>query len=333
MVGINRLLACPICRRNLSIMDDVARCNVCGINYYKRGNVFSFICREMYQADEEYLAALQIIDFWGKGWEKRLAEPEHDYIFLLDHGGIKTYVEDDVRWQNEHDFLMTHELDLQNIEGKTALNIGCGAGTESLILAYYGAHCIGMDITAQAANAADCLIKKSGGRGGGLQGDARFLPLKTDSIDLIYSSGVLHHSPNIRCSVEEIHRVLRPGGHAYVMLYATWSLMFMQQRMIGLLKGYLSGAKQDIYMAESTELAWQTEARKNPRTDTFTKAACSELFRNYKNVCIRKGGFSLSQIAKIGKIIPPGRLDWFSKKYLHFLEPHAGACLFIDAEK
>jgi len=82
-------------RSNLSIMDDMARCNACGINYYKKGNVFSFICRAMYQepgpplqSDEEHETAVRIVDFWGKGWEKRLAEPEHDYIFLLDHDEI-----------------------------------------------------------------------------------------------------------------------------------------------------------------------------------------------------------------------------------------------------
>jgi hypothetical protein len=103
--------------------------------------------------------------------------------------------------------------------------------------------------------------------------------------------------------------------------------------MIGILKGCLSREQQNRYMAESGERDWQTESRKNPHTDTFTKAECSELFSNFKNVRIRKGSFSLSQIAKIGKIIPPERLDRCSKKYLRFLEPHIGACLFIDAEK
>jgi ubiquinone/menaquinone biosynthesis C-methylase UbiE len=333
MDNINQLLVCPICHGNLSAVDDIARCNACGINFYKNKNIFSFICREMYQSDEEYRNAIQIIDFWGKGWEKRLAEPEHKYIFLLDQQGIKNYIEDNVNFQKDNDFLMEHEIDLRNIQGKTALNIGCGAGTESLILAYYGAHCIAMDITAQAAEAADRLIKIVETNGYGIQGDARFLPLESESVDLIYSSGVLHHSPDIRRSIEEIHRVLKPGGHAYIMLYAKWSLMFIQQRMIGILKGYITREKQNKYMSESGEGAWQTEARKNPYTETFTKAECAELFMNYKNIGIRKGGFSLSQIAKISKIIPSDRLEKFSKKYLHFLDPHLGACIFIDAEK
>jgi ubiquinone/menaquinone biosynthesis C-methylase UbiE len=287
----------------------------------------------MYPSDEAYTKAIKVIEFWGKGWEKRLSEPDHDYIFLLDKEEIKKYIEDDVQFHNQNHFLITYELDLHNIHGKIALNIGCGAGNESLILAYYGAHCIGMDITVQAADAANRLMKKVGTNGYGIQGDARFLPLESESIDLIYSSGVLHHSPDIRRSVEEIHRVLKPGGHTYIMLYAKWSLMFMQQRMIGVLKGYLSREQQNRYMAESGERDWQTESRKNPHTDTFTKAECAELFKNFRKVQVRKGSFSLGQLAMIGKIIPVDRLDRFSKKYLHFLGPHAGACVFIDAEK
>lgn len=327
------VFACPMCHNALQLSDFTSNCSRCGIAYQHKGNILSFICREMYCSDEEYRSAMQVIDFWGKGWEKRLAEPEHDYIFLLDNDGIGTFIENDVRTHNENHSLMNRELDLQNIRGKIALNIGCGAGTESLIIAYHGAHCIGMDITVQAADAADRLIKKIGGSGYGIQGDARFLAFRADSIDLVYSSGVLHHSPNIRRSVEEIYRVLKPGGHAYVMLYARWSLMFMQQRIIGISRGYVSREKQDRFMAETGEGAWQTESRKNPHTDTFTKMECADIFRNFRKVRIRKDGFSLNQVAKIGKIIPSDRLDRFSKKYLRFLGRHIGACLYIDAEK
>ena len=41
----------------------------------------------------------------------------------------------------------------------------------------------------------------------------------------MYSFGVLHHTPDINRSVSEVHRVLRPGGIAYVMLYHRDSLV------------------------------------------------------------------------------------------------------------
>ena len=50
----------------------------------------------------------------------------------------------------------------------------------------------------------------------------------------MYSFGVLHHTPDIERSVAEVHRVLRPGGTAYVMLYHRWSLVNLVHRVLRL---------------------------------------------------------------------------------------------------
>ena len=52
-----------------------------------------------------------------------------------------------------------------------------------------------------------------------LQGDAMALEFKDDSIDFIYSMGVLHHTPSPQKCVDEIHRVLKTGGKAKIFLY------------------------------------------------------------------------------------------------------------------
>src|SRR5207245_4997879 len=49
--------------------------------------------------------------------------------------------------------------------------------------------------------------------------DAENLDFNDNSFDLVYSHGVLHHTPDTARAVREIHRVLRPGGRAVVMLY------------------------------------------------------------------------------------------------------------------
>jgi len=56
-------------------------------------------------------------------------------------------------------------------------------------------------------------------------GNAEELDLPDQSFDAVYSFGVLHHTPDIERSVAEVHRVLRPGGTAYVMLYHRYSLV------------------------------------------------------------------------------------------------------------
>lgn len=299
------ILACPICHGGLSDLN----CASCGIDFESRNGVPSFICREMYPSDQEYAEALRIIDFWGNGWAKRLAEPEHTPWFECDRDTLIRYVVKDIEIQKAADSVMAVDLPLDSLNNKVALNIGCGAGSEATLLAYSGANCIAMDITSQAAQAADYLMNKVGGKGIGLQADARFIPLQTASVDVVYSSGVLHHSPDIAKSISEIYRVLKPGGRAYIMLYATWSVLFVQMRL----------------MFSMGEKAWETGNRKNPCTTTYTKNECEKLFSQFSNVQIRKTGENLKHIKIIGKYMPAS-LD-------RVLYPYLGPRLNIVAEK
>ncbi len=59
--------------------------------------------------------------------------------------------------------------------------------------------------------------------------DARQLPFADGAFDYAYSWGVLHHSPDLRRSVAELMRVLRPGGEFGVMLYHRRSLLHWYQ--------------------------------------------------------------------------------------------------------
>src|SRR6185312_8029573 len=49
--------------------------------------------------------------------------------------------------------------------------------------------------------------------------DAERLDFPDNSFDIVYSHGVLHHTPDTAGAIREVHRVLRPGGRALVMLY------------------------------------------------------------------------------------------------------------------
>ena len=284
-------------------------CPSCNITYQRNNGIPSFICREMYPSDGSYTEALRIIDFWGNGWEKRLEEPDHKPWFMCDHETLIKYIEKDIEFQNKNDSVMGVDLPLDSLRGKVALNIGCGAGNEALLLTYSGASCIAMDITSQAARAAEQLMNKIGGDGIGIQADTRFIPLESSSVDVVYSSGVLHHSPEITRSIAEIYRVLKPGGRAYIMLYATWSVLFVQMRL----------------MLSMGERAWETENRKNPCTTTYTVNECRSMFSQFGKVRIRKTGENLKHIKVIGKYMPAS-LD-------RILYPYLGPRLNIVAEK
>src|SRR4029079_8909770 len=99
------------------------------------------------------------------------------------------------------------------------LEIGCGLGTDGAQFAKAGANYTGIDLTDAAINLAKRRFELFQLPGTFRVADAERLDFPNNSFDLVYSHGVLHHTPDTDAAVREIHRVLRPGGKAVVMLY------------------------------------------------------------------------------------------------------------------
>ena len=283
-MNLDNLFVCPSCKKHFM----QGQCVSCGAKYLEENSaVMNFISPQIYTSVSAYEEAKRLIDFWGNGWSKRLLESDHSFLFLMNKDELQVYVDQSRAWHVANKTLMGHEVAQTALDGKIALNIGCGAGDEALILARSGAYCLAMDITKPAAEATHSLLQIIGG-GVGFQGDARFLPLPDCSVDLIYSSGVLHHSTDLPRSISEIQRVLKPGGTAYIMLYAKWSITFIQEKLLGW----------------SGEKAWETEGRRNPLTNTYSVEQCKHLLKSFSNTSISKRGGSIKNIAKIGRYLP-----------------------------
>src|SRR5262249_44046494 len=103
--------------------------------------------------------------------------------------------------------------------GLKVLEIGCGLGTDGAQFAKAGAVYTGVDLTEASIVLARKKFELTGLPGEFRVADAEKLDFPGESFDLVYSHGVLHHTPDIEAAVHEIHRVLKPGGRAIVMLY------------------------------------------------------------------------------------------------------------------
>jgi len=106
------------------------------------------------------------------------------------------------------------------LAGKTVLEVGVGMGSHAQILAEAAGEFIGIDLTRPAVTATRRRLQLTGAcRAAVLQMDAENLAFPDAAFDLVWTWGVIHHSASTRRALEEIRRVLKPGGQALVMVY------------------------------------------------------------------------------------------------------------------
>lgn len=103
--------------------------------------------------------------------------------------------------------------------GKKVLEIGVGLGADHQRFAEAGAELYGIDLTRRAINHVSHRFRIMGLSSNLAVGDAENLDFPDETFDLVYSWGVIHHSPATGKAAREILRVLRPGGEFKVMIY------------------------------------------------------------------------------------------------------------------
>jgi ubiquinone/menaquinone biosynthesis C-methylase UbiE len=111
--------------------------------------------------------------------------------------------------------------------GEPLLEIGLGFGTVSQCLAEAGFGYHGLDIAAGPVEMVRHRLRMLGvadADGRVVQGSALAIPHPDGAFSHVVSIGCLHHTGDLPKAVAEVHRVLRPGGTAMVMLYNRHSL-------------------------------------------------------------------------------------------------------------
>lgn len=104
---------------------------------------------------------------------------------------------------------------------ETALDIGCGNGRHAALLADVADRVVGVDASSALLNAAQ---ERIGNRVSLLLGDAARLPLAPEAVNLAVYVATLHHLPTVdnrRASLNELARVLAPGGCALISVWST----------------------------------------------------------------------------------------------------------------
>lgn len=118
------------------------------------------------------------------------------------------------------------EFDFSALAGKSVLDLGCGSGVLSCLLAEAGAAVTAADLTETAIKLTREWATQLSLDIEAVQTDAESLVFADNSFDYVFSWGVLHHSKHTEQAFAEVKRVLRPGGSGLVMVYHKTSAVY-----------------------------------------------------------------------------------------------------------
>ena len=107
---------------------------------------------------------------------------------------------------------------VESLKSKTVLDVGCGSGRFLEVIAPYCEDLVGIDMSNAVDVSRENLINKFPNVHF-LQADLNDMPFKEGSFDLIYSIGVLHHTPSLEKALKSLLKFLKPGGELIIWVY------------------------------------------------------------------------------------------------------------------
>lgn len=229
----------------------------------------------------------------------------------------------DEAYLNYYPYLAPYVLE-EPLEGKDVLEIGLGYGTLGHLLASRGCRYAGLDIADNPVAITRYRLSLLGQDGTDRvrRGSALDIPFGDGSFDYVYSIGCLHHAGNLLRAVSEVHRVLRPGGRAIVMLYNRHSFRQLVQGTRLRLRGLLSVLPFELVQRQIRHLYdFNAGGEAAPHTDYVSRRDVRVLFGMFREVTMQTQNFD-PQVWLGGRLVIPRErllknvarvmgLDWY----------------------
>jgi 2-polyprenyl-3-methyl-5-hydroxy-6-metoxy-1,4-benzoquinol methylase len=216
--------------------------------------------------------------------------------------------------------------------GKRVLEIGCGIGTDTINFARHGAYVTAVELSGRSMEIARTRADVYGLSDhirfyrGNAEELTSFLPI--EPYDLIYSFGVIHHTPHPERLVEQAHHYTRPGSTLKIMVYhrRSWKVLWIL---------LTCGGGQFWRLSE--HIARYSEAQTGcPITFTYTRRQAGTLLKDQ--------GFRITEM-RVDHVFPYCIADYVQYRYIkewyfrwipgsvfHWFERHAGWHLCVTAE-
>lgn len=190
---LNKIICCPKCKLDLVINKKTLRCVYCKKNYYIRDGYAKMLSK-----------STPDIELSVEKWDELYKKQFKNKSFNKDFDIYKTRYFDSVYMQ------INSEKRISNI---TYLEIGCGPFFVGQIIAKKCKFIIGIDFCPHALMIAKKMLDERGVKNYLLiQADILELPIKSNTVELIYGGGVIEHFIDTKKCLSELFRVTKKDG-------------------------------------------------------------------------------------------------------------------------
>jgi len=275
-------------------------------------------------------------DFWserpmihpGFGFDRKTATPEQIFAH------VERLMRHDNWMQAEGQPLLSRFIDYEALRGKTVLDIGYGVGWLVEELQKVAAEVHGIDLSRSHFQYSSYRFRDNP-RVKLQIASAEAIPFPDNHFDFVSAYGVLHHAADDQRCYDEVHRVLKPGGRCFLMVYRKGGPKYWYWKMLrqGLLGGGLArhGWNVEKFIYSVTD-AYEADSPGAPISRHYVRADIDRLFRRFKSVRAEICGnrhewdnLPAHRLPLTNWLLPRAVRDW--------LVTHAGAYWILRLEK
>lgn len=202
------------------------------------------------------------------------------------------------------DIWMKEKIPFHIGKGKKVLEIGYGMGTDLLSWSLEGAECYGVDITPEHHRLATLNFETHHKTADLRLADAAHIPFDAALFDIVYSNGVLHHTPDTAQCILEAYRVLKPGGIFIFSMYRTYSAFHLFATLLeeGIIQGNLKRLGYRGLLSRIEQGADGIHIK--PLVKTYTQRSLKRLLRDFSNIEFKAAHFKREHLLRLKFLVP-----------------------------